>query len=62
MYTVTAISRLTRMRDEVTLPCDFDHASGILERMKKTRPSRRSYIYPRLERYSQQYNINFKKN
>lgn len=49
IYFVTAISRLTGEREVVSTKCSFDGASSIRERMLKTKPHKRSYIYHRIQ-------------
>lgn len=60
-YVVTAINRLTRTREPVTPPCSMENAERILQREKSTPPRKRSYIYPNIERFTTQTEINFKK-
>ena len=50
-WCVTAINRLTRQREAVTLPCAKDTASSMRAQLLRSRPGKRVYIYPLVEVY-----------
>lgn len=61
IYHVTAVNRLTRQREAVTLPCSKDKATKILKREQKKAPGRRSWIYPKVEEFvPQELPLDFK--
>lgn len=48
-YHITAINRLTRIRESVTPPCSKEKALRIIQREKNTSSRKRSWIYPKME-------------
>lgn len=48
-YCVTAESRLTRERVQVTPPCSRENAEAICLKMKGTPARKRDYLRPRVE-------------
>lgn len=49
-WLVTGISRLTREREAITLPCQRDIAQNIYDRERKKPANKRVYTYLKLER------------
>lgn len=50
-YCITGVSKLTRQREVISVPCSKVNASAILTREKRKAARRRAYIYLRLEIY-----------
>lgn len=48
-FIITGISRLTRERETITVPCSSEKCSKILEREKKKPSRKRDYLYLRME-------------
>lgn len=55
-YCITGVSKLTRKRETITVPCSKVNASAILEREKRKAASRRDYLYLRIEIYKDHAN------
>lgn len=51
-YCVTAINRMTRRREIVSSVCSKAKASAIRDREVKKPASKRSYLYPKVTKYS----------
>lgn len=49
-WLVTGISRLTREREAITLPCQRDIAQNIFDRERKKPANKRVYTHLKLER------------
>lgn len=48
-YCVTAISRLTRERVQVTPPCSMEKAEAVCLKTKRTPARKRDYLRPKVE-------------
>lgn len=61
-YCITGISKLTRKREIITVPCSKVNADDILKREKRKPARRRGYVYLRMEVYNPQMDFKFDNN
>lgn len=59
-YCITGISKLTKEREVITIPCSLPNAVEILKREKAKPPKKRSYINLKIQVYAEQKKLNFK--
>lgn len=56
-FCITAINRLTGMREIISQPCSRDEADAIRARLMSTKSEKRPYTQPQTAEYPQQLNL-----